>query len=245
MEKLQMRMFSRGSMKALTLSSSVAYFDESSPATTLSYEIVEVGGNNTLYSFSNGINLYWHLWWSQGDMNYQSIYYQYLSNDGILTMENLIAIAEIMSDINAVQGNMLKPYDDGAVYEQTLGLDVKEFLTTPAGWSFADVYAAAHPDCIPVIYNMQKEAGILSLHQCSSNTDKMFERYNIPANAIEQVEVGKNKGRYITGNVDFQGPEMPFGMSIYPTGPCAGRRTDGGTRSQTAATAFWFMERKI
>ena len=181
-------------------------FDETSPATTLSYEIVEVGGNNALYSFSNEINPYWHLWWSQGDMNYQIYYYQYLSDGGTLTKEKLIAIAESMSDINAVQGNTLKPYEYVAVYEQALGFDVKEFPKSPAGWSFTSVYASARPDCITVLYSMQKEAGMLSLHQCSSNTDEMFDRYNIPANAIEQVEVARNKGRYITGNVDFQEP---------------------------------------
>ena len=53
---------------------------------------------------------------------------------------------------------------------------------------------------------MEKGAGMLSLLQCSSNMEKIFDRYNIPRNAKELVKVGKNAGQYITGYVEFQEP---------------------------------------
>jgi hypothetical protein len=180
-------------------------FDGPSQAITSGYEIVDVGGSKALLSFSKSITPYWFMWWSQGKMNYQIYYYQYLSDGGTLNKEKMIAIAESMSDINVVRGNTIKSYDYVAAYEQSLGFDVKEFPTPPAGWSFTNVSASAHPDCITISYGMKKGARTLSLIQCNSDMDKTMERYNIPTNVVEQVKVGDHNGQYIMGYVEFQG----------------------------------------
>jgi hypothetical protein len=176
-------------------------FDDLSSTSNSDYEIVDVHGKNAFYAFSSGTSPYWFLWWSEGELNYQIYFYQYLSADsGVLNKEKMIAIAESMSDINAIRGNTFKPYDYVAIYEQSLGFDTKEFQTTPAGWSFKDVSAYAQPACINISYTAEKEIGWLLVQQCSTDINKYFERYKIPRNAIERVRIGDSAGQYISGN---------------------------------------------
>jgi hypothetical protein len=166
---------------------------------------VHVNGGNAFYAFSSGTLPYWFLWWSEGELNYQIYYYQYLSPyGGILNKEKMIAIAESMSDINDSRGNIFKPYEYVANYEQALGFDIKEFPKTPAEWSFTNVSAYAQPDCIAISYTAEKEIGRLYLQQCNTDMDKYFERYDIPQNAIEHVKIGNVNGQYIIGNMEFE-----------------------------------------
>jgi len=180
-------------------------FDDLSPTSNLDYEIVDVNGRNAFFAFSSGTSPYWFLWWSEDEMNYQIYYYQYTSpGGGVLNKEKMIAIAESMSDINDSRSNAFKPYEYVTIYEQSLGFDTKEFQTTPIGWTFTNVSAGAQPDCINISYTAEKQVGWLYLQQCSTNTDKYFERYDIPRNAIERVKIGNSHGQYIIGNSEFK-----------------------------------------
>jgi hypothetical protein len=191
-------------------------FDDLSPTANPSYEIVDVHGRNAFYNFVSEPNPYWFLWWSQGELNYQLYYYQYLSPDGgTLTREKMIAIAESMSDIDDFRGNIFKPYGYVAVYEQSLGFDAKEFSASPAGWSFTGVSAYAQSGCITTSYTAEKEIGWLSFRQC--NTEKHFASYDIPPDAIERVRIRDSEGQYVMGNLEFKefgkpvwNPDLPF-----------------------------------
>lgn len=191
-------------------------FNDLSPTSNPGYEIVNVNGRNAFFSFISEPNPYWFLWWSQGELNYQLYYYQYLSPDGgTLTREKMIAIAESMSDINVFRGDTFKPYGYVAIYEQSLGFDAKEFPASPAGWSFTGVSAYAQSGCITISYTAEKEIGWLNLRQC--NTEKHFASYDIPPDAIERVKIREREGQYVIGNLEFKefgkpvwNPDLPF-----------------------------------
>jgi hypothetical protein len=192
-------------------------FDDPSPASNTDYEIVDVHGRNAFYAFSSGTSPYWFLWWSEGELNYQIYFYQYLSADsGVLNKEKMIAIAESMSDTNAIRGNTFKPYDYVAIYEQSLGFDTMEFQTTPLGWSFKNVSAHGQPACINISYSAEKEIGWLFVQQCSSDINEYFERYEIPRNAIERVRIGDNTAQYIRGNWEVDEKGKPVWNSDLP-----------------------------
>lgn len=117
----------------------------------------------------------------------------------MIDQERMIAIAESMGDINDYKGNTNRPYEYVAIYEKALGLDAREFSTTPDGWSFTNVYA--YPDCLTVAYSAAKERGELSLSQCK--TDEMLFPSKLPAEAIEQVNINGQDGQYIAGNFEY------------------------------------------
>jgi hypothetical protein len=192
-----------------------ASFEDLEAASSGSYEIVKVRGRNAFYSSSNGYNPYSFLWWSEGKTNYQIYYYSYLSSDGDLSRENMVKMAESMGDLNAMRGNTSKPYEYVAIYEQALGFDAREFLSTPSGWSFTTAYA--QPDCIYLSYAAQKEVGWLSLRQCRTNGTEYLGQYDIPEEAIERVQIRNNEGQYIKGFLEagdnrkpVWNPALPF-----------------------------------
>ena len=198
-------------------------FHTPSPESNLDYDIVDIDGRNGFYAFSSGPSPYWFLWWSEGDINYQIYYYQYRAPDGgLLNKEKMIAIAESISDINAVRGESFKPYEYVAVYEQSLGFDVQEFPVTPPGWSFTQVSAYAHPNCITISYTAEKESGWLYSRQCSSDMSKYFDLYHIPRRAIERVKIGDHNGQYVVGSIEYGdsgkpvwNPNLPFRRLIW------------------------------
>lgn len=192
-----------------------ASLEDLEAASSGSYEIVKVKGRNAFYSSSSGYNAYSFLWWSEGKMNYQIYYYSYLSPEGALSKENMVKMAESMSDLNAVRGNTAKPYEYVTIYEQALGFDAKEFPSTPPGWSFTTV--SAGPDCIYVAYTAQKEVGWLALRQCRATINDYFSQYDIPEEAIERVQIQNKEGQYIKGFLEagdngkpVWNPALPF-----------------------------------
>jgi hypothetical protein len=194
-----------------------ADFEDLEAASSGSYEIVKVKGRNAFYSSSSGYNPYSFLWWSEDKTNYQIYYYSYLSPDGDLSRQNMVKMAESMSDLNAVRGNISKPYEYVPIYEQVLGFDAKEFSSTPSGWSFTTVSAYAQPACIYLFYAAQKEVGTLSLRQCHAHGNSYLDQYDIPKDAIEDVQIGNNQGQYIKGFFEagdhgkpVWNPDLPF-----------------------------------
>ena len=194
-----------------------ANFEDLEAASSGSYEIVQVKGRNAFYSSSSGFNPYSFLWWSEGKTNYQIYYYSYLSPESALSKENMVKMAESMSDLNAVRGNTAKPYEFVAIYEQALGFNAKEFASTPSGWTFTTVSAYSQPACIYLFYTAQKETGTLSLRQCHAHENSYLDQYDIPKDAIEDAQIGNNPGQYIKGFLEagdngkpVWNPDLPF-----------------------------------
>ena len=193
-------------------------FEHLSPTSDLNYEIVQVKGTNGFFALGDyGSSPYWFLWWSEGEMNYQIYYYQYWSGGGLLNKEKMIAIAESLSDINAVRSATVKPVEYVGIYEQALGFDIKEFPTMPAGWLFTSVSASVQPSCIVLSYTAKKDSGRLYIVQCASDMGKYFDFNDIPRNATESVKIGNSKGQYIIGNTELDNdgkmvwnPNLPF-----------------------------------
>ena len=192
-------------------------FEDLKAASSGRYQVVNVKGRNAFYSSSSGFNPYSFLWWSEGKTNYQIYYYSYLSPEGALSKENMVKMAESMSDLNAARGNTAKPYEFVTIYEQTLGFDAKEFPSTPSRWAFTTVSAYSQPACIYLSYSAQKETGWLSLRQCRTNRNEYLGQYDIPEEAIERVQIRNNEGQYIKGFLEagdngkpVWNPALPF-----------------------------------
>jgi hypothetical protein len=168
------------------------------------HALVEVNGNPAFYGVreaaSENESSYLLLAWHAENINYR-IYFFYnpARGGGMIDQEKMIAIAESMGDINDYQGNTDRPYEYIAIYEKALGLDAKEFSTTPDGWSFSNVYA--YPDCLSIAYSAVNERGELFLSQCK--TDDMLFPSKIPEDAIEQVNINGNDGQYVAGNFEY------------------------------------------
>ena len=168
------------------------------------YEMVKVHGEPAFYAIPESVSQYessyLFLSWRNGELNYKMYFYFDPSwGGGMLDKSKMLAIAESMDDINDYKRSDSKPYEYVDAYEKALGLDIKEFSTTPAGWSFDGVWAATN--CIGLSYISTVEQGQLNLSQC--RTDNYFDQTDIPPNAIENVKIGKHKGQYIIGNYGY------------------------------------------
>jgi hypothetical protein len=171
--------------------------DFDSRATSTPYEIVEINGEPAfLGSVGGTANGHMFLSWDQDGMLYQIYYAQDLGRT--LEKEELIAIAESMQDINDFRKNASKPYEYVSIYEQVLGLDVKEFPETPAEWSYSSVFGDALGRCIGLMYRPVTEPGWLLINQCG--TDRYWDVSDIPSNQLQQVQIGKIKGLYAVGD---------------------------------------------
>jgi hypothetical protein len=172
-------------------------------STTENSEIVKVNGQNAFYGFmENGTEPYLFLSWQDGDLNYRMNFYWY--NDiihGVINKQKMIAIAEGMDDINVFKNTIPRPYEHVKIYEQALDMDIYEFSTIPAGWSFNSFWVGAWEKCIGLAYTSTTKQGHLLLEQCG--IDRLFKNFDIPATAIERVKVGKNNAQYITGDSDY------------------------------------------
>jgi hypothetical protein len=168
------------------------------------HALVSVNGNPAFYGVREGASehesSYLLLAWRDQQFNYRLyFYYNPAWGGGMIDQEKMIAVAESMGDINDYKGNNNRAYEYVAIYEKALGLDAREFSTTPDGWSFTNVYA--YPDCLTLAYSAAKERVELVLNQCK--TDEMLFPSKIPVNAIEQVKVKGKDGQYIAGNFEY------------------------------------------
>jgi hypothetical protein len=172
-------------------------------STTENSEVVKVNGQNAYYGFmKDGAYPYLFLSWQDGDLNYRMYFYWY--NDmihGLIDKQKMIAIAESMEDINVFKSKMPRPYEYVKIYAEALGINIHEFSSIPAGWSFNSFWAGAWEKCIGLSYTLPNEQGRLFLDQCSSDT--LFERADIPASAIEHASIRNNEAQYITGDSEY------------------------------------------
>ena len=123
-------------------------------------------------------------------------------------------IAESMQDINVFKNRIPRPYEHVKIYERALDLDIHEFSTIPAGWSFNTFWVGAWEKCIYLSYNLPNEQGRFFLNQCG--TDTLFESSDIPASAIERASVGNNEAQYITGDSDYDNNALQVWRSELP-----------------------------
>jgi hypothetical protein len=158
------------------------------------YKTVKIKGQKAFFGWSEGSYLF--LWWQEDGINYQMHYYQYYS--GEIDQKKMIAIAESMQDIDDFRKKESRPYEYVSIYEQALGLDVKEFAETPAKWSFDSVWPDVRAGCILLFYRSVTEPGGLMVHQCL--TDQYFNVSDIPSNKIQRVRIGSSKGVYAAGD---------------------------------------------
>ena len=180
------------------------------------YEVVQVNGRNAYYGFmEDGASPYLFLSWQDGDLNYRMYFYWY--NDiihGVISKQKMIAIAQSIDDINVFKNRAPKPYEHVKIYEQALNMDIREFPTTPIGWSFNSFWAGAWEKCIGLSYNLPNEQGRLFLNQCT--TDRLFENFDIPTTAIERASVGNNQAQYITGDSEYDNNGVKVWRSDLP-----------------------------
>jgi hypothetical protein len=168
-----------------------------SRATSTPYEIVTINGAPAFYGSVEGTaDGHMFLSWDQDGMLYLLNYAQYYGRT--IEKEELIAIAESMQDINDFRKNASKPYEYVAIYEQALGLDVKEFLEAPNLWSYSSVFGDALGRCIGLIYRPITEPGWLFVNQCA--TDRYFDVSDIPSSQLQNVQIGNSKGIYAVGD---------------------------------------------
>ena len=162
------------------------------------YEIVKVKGEPAFYGSVEGSSPYILLCWKDGGLNYQMYFYSNFDGiHGVIDKEKMITIADSMDDINVFRGKSSKPYEYVSIYEKTLNIDIKEFPTTPQGWSFNQVWADAYGSCVTLLYKSDSLQDSLVISGCKTNP--LNEYTDIPKNSLESVKVGNNKGNYIVG----------------------------------------------
>jgi hypothetical protein len=179
-------------------------------------EVVKVNGQNAYYGFmEDGASPYLFLSWQDGDLNYRMYFYWY--NDiihGVINKQKMIAIAESIDDINVFKNKVPRPYKHVKIYEQALDIDIHEFSTIPAGWSFSSFWVGAWEKCIGLSYTLSHEQGRILLDQCG--TDTLLESSDIPLTAIENASVGKNSAQYITGDSEYDSNGIRIWRSDLP-----------------------------
>lgn len=148
-----------------------------------------------IYGSSEDAYAHMYLWWQKDGMFYQLYYNQYFGRT--IEKEELIAIAESMQDVNDFRKNAARPYEYVSIYEQALGLNVKEFQETPAQWSYNSVFGDVLGRCITLLYKSVTEPGWMYLNQCS--TDRYFDVSDIPSGMSQRVEIGNIQGIYAAG----------------------------------------------
>jgi hypothetical protein len=170
---------------------------ESRAASLPSYEVVTINGEPALYGSGGGAaDAYMFLTWDQDGRLYQIHYAQDFGPT--IEKEELIAIAESMQDINDFRKSDFKPYEYISIYEQALGLNVREFPQTPVPWSYDNVWADPLGRCITLWYKPVTGSGRLLVQQCG--TDRYFDVSDIPADQTQQVQIGNTKGIYAIGD---------------------------------------------
>jgi len=171
--------------------------DFDSRATSTPYEIVEINGHPAfLGSVEGTANGHMFLSWDQDGMLYLLNYSQYYG--GTIEKEELIAIAESLKDINDFRKNTSKPYEYVSIYEQALGLDVKEFPETPAQWSYGSVWGDPLGRCIQLFYQPLNGQGWLMINQC--DTDRYYGVSDIPGSQTERARIGNIDAIYAAGD---------------------------------------------
>ena len=174
------------------------------------HEFVKVNNGSAFYGVPEAVSQYessyLFLAWRDQNLNYRIyFYFDPTWGGGMLDQAKMITIAESMDDINDYKHNNHHPYEFVTIYEKALGFDAREFTTIPDGWSFSDV--SAYPGCIYMSYSGINENGDLILTQCETTNQALLSS-NIPASAIQEVNIGKIKGQYIVGNFDYDNNGM-------------------------------------
>jgi hypothetical protein len=168
-----------------------------SRATYTSYEIVKINGEPAFYGSAGGkSDGHMFLSWDLDGTLYQIHYSQYFGPT--IEKEELIAIAESMQDINDFRKWNSKPYEYVSIYEQALGLDVKEFPEMPNQWLYGSVFGDPLGRCIRLFYKSITEPGGLFINQCG--TDRYFDVSDIPSRHLERVQIGNITGMYAAGD---------------------------------------------
>ena len=161
------------------------------------HEIVEVNDKKAFYGSVEGPDSHLLLWWEEDGLYYQMYYYRYFGE--MISKESMIAIAESMKDIDDFRRKDNKSYEYVSIYASAFGFDAREFEGTPPKWSFVNVWANPLGRCIILIYTSTTEPGSLYINQCV--TDKYFDVSDLPTSAIEHVRIGRNRGRYVVGDL--------------------------------------------
>lgn len=167
------------------------------PDPNIGYEIVTVNGEKAYYASSEGAyDGHLLLWWYSDGLNYQMSFYSYLGAQ--IDKEKMIVIAESMQDINDFRVRGKRSFAQIVLYEQALGIDIKKFPETPAGWSFYGFGDSASSQCINMLYKSTTGNGKLHILQCKTDvTQKMLD---FPRKYTDRVKVRNAKGSYIVGN---------------------------------------------
>jgi hypothetical protein len=81
--------------------------------------------------------------------------------------------------------------------EDQLGVDLKEFSSTPASWSFMSIYAPLQNH---VLINYQSGGGYLTLSQGTGNFPIDSDWEKVPTPAVQQIKIGEYQGEYVNGS---------------------------------------------
>ena len=82
--------------------------------------------------------------------------------------------------------------------ENQLGVDLKEFLSIPSGWSFEQVWRAADfQDSVGISY--RSSGGFLTLRQGTGDFPVDSDWEKVPTSAVQLVEIGEHQGEYVNG----------------------------------------------
>lgn len=159
-------------------------------------EDASINGDEAFYCFFDRLNPRAFLWWRKDGLNYQVSYDSPIG--GKIDKEQMLLIAGSMQDIDDFQKNGKKGYEQIAIYAQALGIDIKRFPETPAGWVFNSFWGEPSTRCIGLMYTSIALQSTLFINQCKTSTFSDFSGY--PPNSIERVKVRNIQGQYIAGD---------------------------------------------
>ncbi|HEU0292492.1 MAG TPA: hypothetical protein VFR47_07135 [Anaerolineales bacterium] len=158
-------------------------------------EIANMNGEEAFYCFFEGPNPRSFLWWHKDGFNYEMYYDSFAA--GQIDRERMLLIAESMQDVDDFRKESRRNYEQVVLYEQALGLDIKKFPQTPAGWVFTNFWSNARLKCIGLYYTSTTGQGGLSVGQCQ--TDKRTDLSLYPFDAVKRTKVGSARGYYVAG----------------------------------------------
>ncbi|HLO16382.1 MAG TPA: hypothetical protein VK206_16235 [Anaerolineales bacterium] len=170
--------------------------EQEGEAIRYTFPVVKVNGEDAYFDTTEGSESHLFLWWHKDGLNYQMDFNQSFGEH--IDKEKMISIAESMQDIDDFQKESGGYFEQVALYEQALGMEIKRFSETPAGWIFANFWDDPYTQCITLNYTADTGQGTLSVGQCK--TDKRSDVSVFPLKSIEQVQVKDSQAQYIVGD---------------------------------------------